>query len=122
MWRLPPGNLAVVRGRLMELLATERMPADRCDDAFIVGVFSMLETLVGVPLAEALASLNLPAAVNDALLHDRGELAPFLRMVKCCESNDEIPFNHAAAALQLSSHQVNCAHLQALAWADQLEA
>ncbi len=116
------GNLAVVRGRLMELLVIEMAPAESCEDAFIVGVFSMLDTLVGVPMAEALESLNLSASVNDALLHDRGEFAPFLRLVKCCESNDEVPFNQAAEALQLSSHRVNCAHLQALAWADQLEA
>ncbi len=114
------GSLAVVRGRLMELLVAELNGDESGDDAFIVGVFSMLETLIGVPLAQALQSLNLPTAVNEALLDDTGVFAPFLRMVKCCESNDELPFNQAAAALQLSSHQVNYAHLQALAWADQL--
>ena len=116
------GNLAIVRGRLMELLVAELMPADSCDDAFIVGVFSMLETLLGIPMAEALEPLNLSVSVNNALLHDQGDLALFLRMVKCCESNDEVPFNQTAEALQLSSHQVNFAHLQALAWADELEA
>lgn len=115
------GTLAVVRGRLMELLATELMFEEHCDDAFIVGVFSMLETLTGIPLAEALPSLNLAGAVENALLRNEGDFAPILTLVKCCESSDEAAFNQAAEVLQLTSHQVNYAHLQALAWADRLE-
>ncbi|MDD2547675.1 MAG: EAL domain-containing protein, partial [Burkholderiaceae bacterium] len=48
--------------------------------------------------------------------------APFLELTKACESGEEIAFAQAAEALQLSNRQVNWAHLQALAWADHLEA
>jgi hypothetical protein len=52
----PPavGTMAVVRGRLMELLALELLPAEECDNAFVVGVFSMLDTMLGMPLEKAL--------------------------------------------------------------------
>ncbi|MFZ1500638.1 MAG: HDOD domain-containing protein [Giesbergeria sp.] len=118
----PPavGTMAVVRGRLMELLALELLPADECDNAFVVGVFSMLDTMLGMPLDKALNSVALPESVLDALLHDRGIFAPFLALAKACESGDEAAFAHNAEQLQLSNHQVNWAHLQALAWADSL--
>jgi len=118
----PPavGTMAVVRGRLMELLAQELLPQEECDNAFVVGVFSMLDTMLGMPLESALSSVALPESVVDALLHDRGVFAPFLALTKACESGDEAAFAYNAGQLQLSNHQVNWAHLQALAWAESL--
>ena len=115
------GTTAVVRGRLMELLAAELMPKEECDNAFVVGVFSLLDTMLGMPLDKALESINLPEAVHQALLHNAGTFAPFLALAKACESGDEVSFAAAADSLQLSNHQVNWAHLQALMWADQAE-
>ena len=115
------GTLAVVRGRLMELLAAELMPQEDCDNAFVVGVFSLLDTLVGMPLADALGSVTLPEPVLNALLRNEGPLAPFLALTKACESGDDIAFAKAAEELQLTNHQINWAHLQALMWADALE-
>lgn len=118
----PPavGSTAVVRGRLMELLATDLLPADECDNAFVVGVFSLLDTMLSMPMAKALESISLPPNVTDALLHGTGNLAPLLQLTIACESGDEAAFAQATNALGLSSNQVNWAHLQALAWAETL--
>ncbi|MDD2926205.1 HDOD domain-containing protein [Rhodoferax sp.] len=114
------GNAAVVRGRLMELLASELLPAEECDNAFVVGIFSLLDTMLGLPLEEALAPISLPPTVTDALLHGTGLLAPFLRLTLACESADEPVFADMANTLQLSGDQINWAHLQALAWAEKI--
>lgn len=118
----PPavGNMAVVRGRLMELLAAELLPAEECDNAFVVGVFSLLDTMLGIPLDKALESIALPESVVNALLHNTGVLAPILELTKACESANDETFAKTAVALQLTNHQVNWAHLQALAWAETL--
>ncbi len=118
----PPavGQTAVVRGRLMELLAAELLPPEECDNAFVVGVFSLLDTMLGVPLDKALESVALPQPVVDALLHDTGVFAPFLALTKACESGDDEAFARAAEELHLSNRQVNWAHLQALTWAESL--
>ena len=115
------GTTAVVRGRLMELLAAELMPQEDCDNAFVVGVFSLLDTMLGMPLDQALGSVTLPEPVLDALLRNEGQLAPFLALTKACETGDDVAFAKACDELQLSNHQVNWAHLQALMWADQLD-
>ena len=114
------GTTAVVRGRLMELLATDVLPAEDRDNAFVVGVFSLLDTMLGMSLTKALESISLPETVVNALLHDTGVLAPFLDLAKACESADDAAFSKAADALQLTNQQVNWAHLQALAWAETL--
>ncbi len=119
---MPPavGLTAVVRGRLMELLALEALSPDDSDNAFVVGVFSLLDTMLGIPMEEALSALTLPAQVTDALLHGSGPLAPYLNLTMACESANDAAFASAIAALGLSSNQVNWAHLQALAWAETL--
>lgn len=119
---VPPvvGNTAIVRGRLMELLAAELLPKEECDNAFITGVFSLLDTMLGVPMDKAIGAITLPESVTDALLNKTGPLAPFLELTIACETADDEAFSRAANALTLSNHQVNWAHLQALAWAESM--
>lgn len=114
------GTQAVVRGRLMELLAAELLPPEECDNAFVVGVFSMLDAMLGMPLDKALESISLPESVTTALLHNTGVLAPFLALTKACESEDDAVFAQTSEALHLTNQQVNWAHLQALTWAETL--
>ena len=114
------GQTAVVRGRLMELLAAELLPKEECDNAFVVGVFSLLDSMLGMPMERALESVALPDSVQQALLHNQGVFAPFLELTRACESGDDAAFARAADALHLSNRQVNWAHLQALAWAESL--
>jgi c-di-GMP-related signal transduction protein len=111
-------NLAVVRGRLMELLAAESLPPEECDNAFVVGVFSLLDTLLGMPLDHAIEAIALPSTVVDALLHNEGPFAPYLELTKACENADDALFAKASATLKLTSQQVNWAHLQALSWTE----
>lgn len=117
---VPPavGSTAVVRGRLMELLAADTLDSEESDNAFVVGIFSLLDTLLGMPMPAALASLSLPETVTNALLYGTGPLAPYLALAQACESGDDDTFANTSVALGLNSNQVNWAHLQALAWAE----
>lgn len=124
----PPavGTTAVIRGRLMELLAAELLaaqllPAEECDHAFVVGIFSMLDTMLGMTMEAAIATLSLPDSVTQALLHHAGPLAPLLELTIACETGDDAVFAATTNALGLTNNQVNWAHLQALAWAETLE-
>jgi EAL and modified HD-GYP domain-containing signal transduction protein len=114
------GHTAVVRGRLMELLAAELLKPEQCDQAFVVGVFSLLPAMTGTPMERALDGLNLPEPVNDALLHRRGLFEPFLALTEACEHADDEAFGTHCERLLLSGRQVNLAHLQALAWAEEM--
>ena len=113
-------HVAVVRGRLMELLAAQLLSTEECDNAFVVGIFSLLDTMLGLPLGEALEAISLPQSVTDALLRGTGVLAPFLQLTLACENADDTLFAETATELQLTGDQVNWAHLQALAWAENI--
>jgi EAL and modified HD-GYP domain-containing signal transduction protein len=111
---------AVARGRLMELLALELLAPEECDNAFVVGVFSLLDTMLGVSMETALATVSLPDPVTQALLHHTGPLAPFLELTVACETGDDATFARAATQLGLNNNQVNWAHVQALIWAESM--
>jgi EAL and modified HD-GYP domain-containing signal transduction protein len=115
------GQTAVVRGRLMELLALETQPQEEADEAFVVGIFSLLDAMLGMPMPAALNLLSVPEAVSAALLRREGYLGAMLTLAEACESSDDDAFNRAAGTVHLSSPQINGAHLQALAWADHID-
>ncbi len=115
------GETAIVRGRLMELLAIDlRLPAEECDSAFVTGVFSLLDSMLGMPMDKALEAIAMPDSVISALLLQRGPLAPLLELCVACETGDDAVFARAAQELRLDNQQINWAHLQALAWAESL--
>jgi c-di-GMP-related signal transduction protein len=114
------GTTAVVRGRMMELLATGTLTPDECDGAFVVGIFSLLDVMLGIPMEQALDLLSLPPAVNEALRSGTGIYGSMLALTKACENNDDDAFNAAAHSLHFTNHHINMAHMEAMVWADGL--
>ncbi len=91
-----------VRARTMELLARETGHAKQVQEqAFMVGMFSLLGVLFGMPLGELLAPLNLGDAALQALLSKSGELGELLAMVEAAEHGDMVAVARGLEALQL---------------------
>jgi EAL and modified HD-GYP domain-containing signal transduction protein len=118
------GTTAVVRGRMMELLATSaQVPAGSAEEgenAFTVGLFSLLDDMLGLPMDQALALLPLPPAINEALRYGTGRYGPWLALTRACEHSDPAALRAAAQAANVSAAHTNTIHMQALAWAANL--
>jgi len=114
------GTTAVVRGRMMELLISKDASTEERDSVFLVGLFSLLDKMLGIPLQQALSLLSLPQAVTDAVLEGKGMFGDMLTLTVACENNDDTRCAEAATALGLDNHQINMAHMEALIWADNL--
>ncbi|MFN7086078.1 MAG: EAL and HDOD domain-containing protein [Burkholderiales bacterium] len=115
-------QLAATRGKLMELLAEDVAPKDKsfADRAFMTGILSLLDALLGKPLAEVTALLNLPSDVNTALLEHSGKLGDMLTVV---ESLEDEGIDSTACYFRLghlSDGKVTAAHVAALRWANTL--
>jgi c-di-GMP-related signal transduction protein len=118
----PPAvaNFAVTRARFMELLASECLSAEDRDNAFLTGIFSLLDVMLGVPMAQALENLALPSDIDDALLERAGLLGQLLHLAEACEIAEGDGVVGTACALQLSNEQINRCHLAAIAWAEHI--
>jgi c-di-GMP-related signal transduction protein len=84
-------QLAATRGRLMELLV-ERAPKttadsrERIDQAYMVGILSLIPALFGCRMSEALAQLPVARPVHDALAERCGTLGDLLKLVELLET------------------------------------
>ncbi|MGJ7491254.1 EAL and HDOD domain-containing protein [Variovorax sp. ZT4R33] len=107
---------AIIRGRFVELLGQGLLPPAEADNLFVVGMLSLIDQLLGLPIAEVLQHVNLPEPVQDAILRRTGVYGPFLALAESCESDGALAAE-LSEELFLSPEQVNSAHLTALAWA-----
>ena len=111
---------AITRGRLCELLGRRTLPRNDQDNLFIVGVFSLLPAFLEMPMEQVLERVAISEKIADALLDRSGIYGPFLSLVEAVESGDEGQLENLALSLMLSPGQVSEAHMQALAWVEQL--
>jgi EAL and modified HD-GYP domain-containing signal transduction protein len=113
---------ALVRARLTELLGTGKIDTAQKDDLFVTGMFSLLDVLLRVPMSQALQGLKLPEAVTQALITHDGEFAPYLELAIACEEFDAKKIAHLSQLLSLDVDRVNINHIDALVWAQNLDA
>lgn len=111
---------SIIRGRLTELLGEPFFDKKDKDNLFVVGVFSLLDVILKMPMEQALEKLQLPEPIVDALLQRTGIFGPFLKLAEACEDANSVEIVQFAELLQLNPDQVNQCHMDALAWAETL--
>ncbi|MYN42271.1 HDOD domain-containing protein [Duganella sp. FT109W] len=106
-----------VRARMMELLSKacgEDKPHQ--EQAFMVGMFSLLGVLFGLPLEEVMKPLTISDAVQQALLAHAGELGQLLCVVESAEREDHDALDGCLAALPLDADSYNRIVIDAYLW------
>lgn len=107
---------AIIRGRLVELLGEGNFPKSEQQNMFVMGLFSLLDRLLGVPMEEALKHIPLPEAAMQALTSREGQLGAYLALAEACELRNGMA-GTIAESLSIEPSDVNKAHMEALAWA-----
>ncbi len=111
---------AAERGRLLELLAgVGNATADR-EQAFMVGVFSLLDVLMAAPLDSLLKSVALPQPVEAALLEHSGRLGVLLELIGAAEASAKAEFRSLLDDLGIAPEDFSRIQLEALTWALQV--
>ena len=111
---------AITRGRLCELLGKQCLARGEQDNLFIVGVFSLLPALLEISMEELLERVVIPESFADALLNRQGLYGPFLALAEAMESGELQRLEALTTSLMLTPDQASEAHMQALAWVEQL--
>lgn len=111
---------AITRGRVCELLGKNVLPRADLDNLFIVGVFSLLPAMLEMTMEQVLDRILIPEKIADALMDRSGLYGPFLSLAEAMETGDATLLGDLTQSLMLSPDQVTEAHLQALAWVEQL--
>jgi EAL and modified HD-GYP domain-containing signal transduction protein len=110
----PLVQTAAIRGKFMELLSLKQSPRDQslADQAFMVGMFSLIDVFFSAPLQELLEPLNLADNVKDALLGEKNALGLLLSQVLLAEDRNPISNSNPPCDFE--------ALLAAMSWANEL--
>jgi c-di-GMP phosphodiesterase len=111
---------SITRGRLTELLGEGYFEKQDRDNLFIVGVFSLLDAILKMPMDAVLDKLQLSESITEALATREGIYGPFLKLTEACEDADSDAILALAESLQLDAAKVNQSHIAALAWTETL--
>ncbi len=79
---------SVMRARFCEGLAEASELKGRAPDLFLLGLFSLIDSLVGRPMAEVLGELPIDPEIHDALVGGRNPLRDVLDLVVAYEHAD----------------------------------
>jgi EAL and modified HD-GYP domain-containing signal transduction protein len=78
-------ELALIRARFSELLMEALGRGADTSGGFVAGLFSLLDALLQMPMAEVVERVSLTPELRDALLDRRGPFAPTLRVIDAYE-------------------------------------
>ena len=111
--------LSLIRARSCELLGKGISGLDT-EELFIVGLCSVLDTILGCPMAEAIAELPLSDAARGALLGEPGPIRSILDAVVAYETGSWEEAIDAAEACGAPEASLSHAHAGAMSWARQV--
>ncbi len=119
--RGPLFRVAASRARLMELLTRDREGEDppgkeAAEEAFLVGILSLVHVLLGVDRATAIDGLPLFEDLQLALTRHEGDLGQLLRLVESLEAGRFVEVAVLAEELEIPPDRILDQQIQAYEW------
>ena len=114
---------AAARGKLMELIATAERPHDKNhqERAFMVGILSLLNVLLGIEMQKIVDKLEIPDDMSQALLNREGRLGQELKLIEANEKGDIAVIQLILTELGfLSLSELADIEIQAIGWANRI--
>lgn len=112
---------SVVRAKFCESLAPLAGLAERAADLFMMGLFSHIDALLDLPLAEILSQMPIDRDVKAALTGQPGRLGQVYKLIVSYERGDWEACSQALVGLGLAEESLPTLYLAALQWSRQLE-
>lgn len=109
-------NVAVIRARLCELIAAQFKLRQKPAEAFLTGIFSMMDAFMDRPLEEILEELPLEERVKAALLGKDDPFSSPLKLVKAFEKAQWEELARYSTKLNLEERKLAGLYLEAVEW------
>ncbi|MFA0113436.1 EAL and HDOD domain-containing protein [Vibrio sp. 10N.261.46.E11] len=113
-------GLAVIRARQCELLVGKMNVKVEPGQAFLTGMFSLLDSLFDLPLEKVLDSVPIDDEIKQALIQRKGVLGAILAMVVAYEQARWDEATRIRKLLKLNEAELGQAYDEATSWAQDL--
>ncbi len=108
---------AVIRAKFCEQVADQTPLLNRKSDAFLMGMFSLIDTLVGRPMEDVLVSLPLADEIKRALLGEPNEFRRILNLITNYERGLWAPAANISKRIDFPMSVVPQFYMDAVKWA-----
>jgi EAL and modified HD-GYP domain-containing signal transduction protein len=112
-------HTSLIRGKFCELVALKKNQYDLSYNAFVCGLFSLLDALLEMPMEDLIEQIILPKNVSEALCEKKGTLFEILSMVKSYECYDWIQTTKLCSMLNIPEFAVIEIMQKSMKWADE---
>lgn len=111
-------KVTLLRGRVLEGIAELSNPKRKAD-YFILGLFSLLDTLLGIPMRDALDKLYLPDDIREGLLDPESPKGKVLALVKALEDDDWGLVDEYCRDMDIKCGDLVSIYTKAMHWVDE---
>ena len=109
-------RLSLLRAKFAENLAPAFSLAIQSSELFLMGLFSVLDVILEIPMEEALKKVQVSGPIKDALLERKGPFAKVLDFVTEYESAEWQEVSRLMVVQDISMQQVYDAYIDSLTW------
>ncbi len=109
-------RLSLIRARFAENLAPVFDYAMRKDELFLMGLFSLLNLILDMPMEQALEQVGVSNEIKNALVSDDGIFSPQLEFLLSYEAGDWQEVSRLMVLHDIQMHDVYDAYVEALKW------
>lgn len=113
-------RLVLVRAKFCELLGLASPYKYDAQELFIMGLFSLLDTMLGLTMKDVMGNLPISNKIKEALLLKPGCYTTFLKVLIAFERNQAAVFVPLLTELGVDSKQVSRCYLTAVSYANGL--
>ena len=109
-------RLSLIRAKFCENLAEQFGIADKSNEMFLLGLFSVIDLILNLPMAEALKMVYLPKEIVSALTEGEGRLATILDFAKAYEEANWAEVSRTLIIEKVDTNSIYDAFSSALQW------
>ncbi|MBD5474698.1 MAG: HDOD domain-containing protein [Lachnospiraceae bacterium] len=109
-------RISLLRAKFAECLAPSFGLELKASELFLMGLFSVLDIILNVPLEEGLARVNVSKDISDALVSHKGDLADVYDFILAYENADWQEACRWLVVKDISMDTVYQAYIEAVCW------
>lgn len=109
-------RLSLLRAKFAENLAPAFSLAIQSSELFLMGLFSVLDVILEIPMEEALQKVQVSGPIKDALLERKGPFAKVLEFIIEYEIAEWQEVSRLMVVQDISMQQVHDAYVDSLTW------
>ena len=109
-------RLSLLRAKYAELLAPLFGQTPKASELFLMGLFSVLDLILNLPMEEALKRVNVSKEISNALVEKKGDLAPIMNFMEQYENANWQEVSRLMIVMNLNMDDVYNAYTESLNW------